>query len=335
MDVRVIDSEQDLEHFFSCYSHAEFLQSWAWGVFQERFGRESLRLGVWEGGALVGVATCFRHSLPFGKAYWYCPRGPIFSRKLSDENRSAAFHLLLGEFRKRFATNSIFIRLEPSVGFPDGVSYHVGPWVQPTHTLLLDLSQDEEKLFSDMKQKTRYNVRISDKRAVHVYEDHSSVGFEKFFTALQMTSRRQGIRIHGRPYYETFLQALSSFDMVRLYVAEHEGDVLATALCVGYGDTFSYVHGASTDVKRAFKAPERLQWEAIRQAKLAGFHFYDFFGVAPEDARRHKLRGVSKFKRGFGGFEYSYSNRGDIVFQPFFYWFFRIAVRIRRIFYFV
>jgi lipid II:glycine glycyltransferase (peptidoglycan interpeptide bridge formation enzyme) len=49
-----------------------------------------------------------------------------------------------------------------------------------------------------------------------------------------------------------------------------------------YGDTATYLHGATDDEYRNVMAPYLLQWQAIKDAKKAGYKFYDFGGVKTE-----------------------------------------------------
>ncbi len=44
-----------------------------------------------------------------------------------------------------------------------------------------------------------------------------------------------------------------------------------------------------------------LQWEVIKEAKKRNMTYYIFWGIAPNENRRHPWRGLTLFKTGFGG----------------------------------
>ena len=57
-------------------------------------------------------------------------------------------------------------------------------------------------------------------------------------------------------------------------------------------------------------------WEAIRWAKGAGFHTFDFWGVPRNPAPDNPLYGVYNFKKGFGGEMVEFASPYDLPFKP-------------------
>ena len=79
--------------------------------------------------------------------------------------------------------------------------------------------------------------------------------------------------------------------------------MLASAIIMYYGHQGAYHHGASIPTK--IPASYLLQWEAIKEAKQRGKKFYNFWGIAPDDApASHPFKGITLFKTGFGGQKY-------------------------------
>lgn len=102
-----------------------------------------------------------------------------------------------------------------------------------------------------------------------------------------------------------------------LATASYENHLLAANIMIDFGDTRTYLHGASSNEHRHFMAPYLLHWELMRDAKERGVRFYDWWGVAPLDAPdNHPWFGISRFKRGFPGVEYASPGTYDLVFKP-------------------
>jgi lipid II:glycine glycyltransferase (peptidoglycan interpeptide bridge formation enzyme) len=92
-------------------------------------------------------------------------------------------------------------------------------------------------------------------------------------------AKRQGIMAHPENYYRKMFEVIPG-DILKLYVAEYENKIIAANLVVFYGETCTYLHGASDDAFRNVMAPYLLQWLQIQDAKKAGCVRYDFGGVS-------------------------------------------------------
>ena len=112
-------------------------------------------------------------------------------------------------------------------------------------------------------------------------------------------------------------------------VSPIDGRVLAANLMIWFGDTVSYLHGASSNVRREVMAPHLLHWKLINEAKSLSFKHYDFWGVAPEGTVNHPWAGVSRFKRGFGGRYVAYPGTFDLPLDRFWYRVYRLLQTIR------
>ncbi len=301
----------------------DFLQSWEWGTFQEKAGAEIAR---WRGdGAL---ALLIKRSLPLGRAYWYCPRGPLGEdglKKLSDAGALAG---------------ADFFRFEPKTdpSAEAGMAKKIRD-VQPGQTLLIDLRQDEEVLLAAMHEKWRYNIRLAERKGVRVFMagEKDSTALDVFWSLMTETTERDRFRAHDKDYYRLMLETLPgdpSIDgqtrpVARLLFAEHDGKILAASLMLYFGRTAIYLHGASSRERREVMAPQALQWHAMQDAKAWGYADYDFWGVAPEGAENHPWAGITRFKRGFGGRYIRYPGTYDVSLSRFWYGLYSFTRRLR------
>lgn len=295
-----------------------FLQSWQWGEFQRALGREVLRFR--EDGAM---AQMIRMRLPFGKSYWYCPRGPLGALPSLAED---------AEMKK-----AMFLRVEPAAS-PGAGAVKVRD-VQPGQTLIVDLAPEREAIMAAMHEKWRYNIRLAERKGVRVYVagERDPGALEVFWGLLEETTERDKFRAHDKEYYRSMLEALAGDPakdggmrpVARLVFAEHDGRVLAANLMVYFGGTATYLHGASSRARRELMAPQLLHWTAMLDAKAWGYRAYDFWGVAPEGAENHPWAGVTRFKRGFGGTYVAYPGTYDLPIDRTWYRLYAFAQKAR------
>jgi len=299
-----------------------FLQSWEWGEFQEAVGRRVFRYRIdlpGDNGQSVARFTSIYDLFPFGCRYSYVPMGPVVS---ADGDRRNKFGVAVSAIRESIAREGLVLaRLEPSAGIGgDGLSREdllrlglvPARARSPQHTSVVDLTKSYEELLAGMKQKTRYNVRLAEKREVTVRQaDPSDLrafakDIDRFQQLLAETAGRDRFHTHESYYYRRMLQVLAPKDgrdlSVRLMLADFDGQTVAAAALAQFGDTMTYLHGASLSQHREVMAPYLLHWQAMLWAKEAGLSRYDFWGVAPEDAAAdHSWSGLTRFKLGFGG----------------------------------
>ena len=288
-----------------------FLQSWDWGAFQKKMGAEVVREPIEKDGELVGVAQWVRREVPVVGEYRFCPRGPISSVSV----------LSVGE-------KGMFSRIEPASKDLVPSGSHKTHDSQPANTLLLDLSKTEEELLAAMHHKTRYNIGLAGRRGVHVeFREHE---LSEVWQLFEETGSRGHFRLHERAYYEQMLKSLKGECHAFLATAYFEHHPIATTLMLDFGDTRTYLHGASERVHRKIMAPSLLHWELIRSAKAKGLKWYDWWGVAPADAKGHPWEGVSRFKSGFGGEEIEYPGTFDVVHKPVMYRLYQLMRVVRR-----
>lgn len=320
------DDGRLVNDFVSARPHSSFLQSFEWGQFQKAVGRKAMRLGVFEAGKnqLAGSALLIKHTLPFGKYYWYCPRGPVLAG--TDAMEAIARYVP--------KHGGVFLRVDPLDDAVVAAGGSPRSTVQPSNTRVLDIMKDEEALLLGMHPKTRYNIRLAQKKGViaRCFEKPSSERIFECINLIAATSARHGIKAHPRFYYETMLRALCATASDGLYAnvftAYFQNKPLASNIVLFFGDTATYLHGGSEAEHKNVMAPYLLQWEAIREAKRRGFRFYDFWGVAPPGAERHTWQGITRFKNGFGGEIISYPSGREVPMGRFWYGLFCIVKKI-------
>ncbi len=325
MNIIDIKNQNELNDFVVSQSTGQFLQSWQWGEFQEKVAGKVFRLGVFDNKEILATATLVKKFLPMGKSYFFCPRGPIFK---STKHQTPIINFLFDEIKKIAKEEGvIFMRFEPIEELP--ITDYRLPIkrtldVEPKKSLILDITQTEDELLKQMHQKTRYNIRLADKKGIKIVE--GDVGdFEDLWRLLCETNSRDNFRLHGKKYYQEMLKLNSRF--LKLVFAQYRGEKIAVNIITTFGDTATYIHGASANENRNLMAPHLLQWHNITTAKKAGFKRYDFFGIDEK-----KWPGVTRFKKGFGGQEIEYSGTFDLIADSGWYNIYKTVRKVRRTF---
>lgn len=299
------------------------LQSWAWGEVKRASGWEPLRLLVTDGATDVAACSLLRLVPMRGvPPILYAPRGPVWSRDdalppLLDAIRAHAGGAYLFTCDPPVTDASALIRagLRPvSTGGFGGV--------QPRAVMTLDLTPGADTVFEGFKSKWRYNVRLAERKGVKV-RDGDLADLRAWYEVLVETATRDRFLVRGYPYFETIWKELGEAGMLRLLLAEHEGDLVAGILLFRFGQRITYVYGASANAKRDLMPNHLLQWTAIRDAANDGIATYDFRGVSPvrngEPAEPH-IAGLNRFKEGFGATYVEYAGQLDLPLRSGWYW---------------
>jgi peptidoglycan pentaglycine glycine transferase (the first glycine) len=297
--------------------NTHLLQTAEWGELKAAFGWKPIRI-IYE---KSGVQILFR-KLPLGFTVGYIPKAG-FAPSLWPEIDAVCKQ-----------NHAIFLKLEPDAWEGDNLSQITNysllitspQNIQPPRTIIVDIKGSEEEILSRMKQKTRYNIRLAEKKGVSVRAWNDVESFHKM---MLLTGERDGFGVHSLEYYRRAYDLLHPKQMGELLLAEYQGKPLAALFVARNGNRAYYLYGASTDEERNRMPTYLLQWEAMKWAKACGCEEYDLWGVPDEDAatletnfeKRHDgLWGVYRFKRGFGGQLKRAEQAKDRVYNSLLYW---------------
>jgi peptidoglycan pentaglycine glycine transferase (the first glycine) len=312
-----IVSLTEWNQYLEDHPNAHLLQTGAWGELKAAFGWKSIRVVSGE----IGVQILFR-KLPLGLTVGYIPKAN-FDQSLWPDIDSICKQ-----------NQAIFLKLEPDLWEGQGLSLITNYSlltpslhnIQPPRTLIVDIRNSEEEILARMKQKTRYNIRLAEKKGVTVRAWNN---IESFHKMMLLTGSRDGFGVHSCEYYQRAYDLLRPKQMAELLLAEYEEKSLAGLFVARNGNRAYYLYGASIDEERNRMPSYLLQWEAMKWAKARGCEEYDLWGVPDEDEatleanfekRQDGLWSVYRFKRGFGGELKRAAQAMDRVYNPLLYW---------------
>lgn len=320
------------------------LQSWEWGEFRKKTGVKVRRLGVFEGKKLKAGYQLTFHPLPLPRIFrgkikftiGYFPKGPM-----PDETMLKALRKI-GQ-----KENSLFIKLEPNVASPISQKGSPTSWQTVKDFLLkhgckkgrplftqysfqLDLTKNEKALLSQMKPKTRYNVRLAEKKGVKIIEDSTAKGFEEYLKLRATTLKRQAFFDHTEKYKWQMWRQLQPAGMAHLLKAVYQKKVLAVWVLFIFKNVLYYPYGASSNQHRELMASNLLMWETMRFGKKKNCQIFDTWGsLGPNPDPKNPWYGFHRFKIGYGGQLVEFLGSFDLVIQPALYPIYRLAETAR------
>lgn len=318
--------------FLAAQAKGHILQSFEWGQVKAGTGWQPLRIMFFsEENQPVAALTILKRKIPGLKnCIFYAPRGPVWPV----EDLSLLGEIL-GEVKKIAKKHrAIFLKIDPDIsstnkelqnflykrGFRSAEKGAGFEGVQPKHVFRLDISPSEEELLAALNSKTRYNIRLAERKGVLIKEDCQEAELRIFYDILLETCARDNFLVRSYNYFLDIWRHLAKNGQAKLFMAEYEGEYIAGTLAFIFGDKTWYSYGASSARHRNTMPNYLLQWKMITWAKNEGCTLYDFRGVPGDVGEDHPLYGLIKFKRGFNGVYTEFIGEYDLPYnKPLYY----------------
>ncbi|GAC1330754.1 MAG: peptidoglycan bridge formation glycyltransferase FemA/FemB family protein [Candidatus Dormibacteria bacterium] len=280
------------------------LQSWRWGDLQARFGWQVERRLLSTADTEVPVSLLTAPTLVPGRRFGYVPRGPAVMAAQMPAMLEAT-----GAWARELGL--AFVRAEPELERPwqPPAGWQAVKPTQPADTAILDINRPDDVLLASFKPKTRYNIRLAQKKGVEVQRSEDVAAFARLAGE---TSTRHQIQLATEPYYRAVMDLMGADGSARLYLASHDGVPLAGIMVVSFGTRATYLFGASTRAGREKMPAYLLHWEAMRELRDGGAADYDLWGTPPDDRPGHPLAGLWQFKSGWQGRMVGYAGAFDL-----------------------
>ena len=268
----------------------------------------------------------------------YSPKGPL----LDWTNESLRNRVLqdLQTFAKK--QGAIFVKIDPDVVLGTGVPESeedvidnggqavvselkrmgwefASAQIQFKNTVLIDLIPTEEELLARMKPKTRYNIRLAEKKGV-ILRVGTLEDLPMLYKMYAETSVRDGFLIRDEGYYQTMWKTFMAggksptirppsagqisnhqSPLAEPLIADVNNEPVAAIFVFYFAGCAYYFYGMSRNVHREKMPSYLLQWEAIKRARARGCTVYDLWGAPDVFDESDSMWGVYRFKEGLGG----------------------------------
>jgi lipid II:glycine glycyltransferase (peptidoglycan interpeptide bridge formation enzyme) len=184
---------------------------------------------------------------------------------------------------------------------------------QPRHVFQVPLAgRTLDEVFAGFNQLWRRNVRKAEKAGVEVTVG-SAADLEEFHRIYVETAGRDRFTPRPISYFRRMFDCMLAEDpdRIRLYLARHDGRLLAATTAVNVGGHTWYSYGASTTEGRELRPSNAVQWRMIQDAHARGATVYDMRGITDTLDPADHLFGLIQFKVGTGGDAVEYVGEWD------------------------
>ena len=311
-----LDTARELDIFVTNHPRGHYMQTSAYGLSRPDYHWDALLLRDDLGLIRASIALHSRRVRFTGKKLYYAPRGPVW-RSFED------FRDIMAAAKAFCAQNGGYVlRIDPPVPSSDGLFIQTAlelgihfdcrndySTFQPRNVYQLPLDGRKEEIFQRFHPKTRYNIRLAQRRGVQVRRCGASE-LAVFHAMMEETAQRDGFQARSADFFQSLLNAFQ--DKAHLLLAEKDGAILAGAIEIILGGKAWYAYGCSFDKGRENQANALLQWEMILRALDAGCYLYDLRGVEGLPEESSPGYGLHKFKQGFGAQLVQYVGQLDL-----------------------
>ncbi|MEL3912945.1 lipid II:glycine glycyltransferase FemX [Treponema pedis] len=341
MQETLILTEKYREEFDKTVNHP--IQSWAWGEFKRSIGAIPERIGFFENGKMFAALQIIFSKIPKTKyTIGYAAKG-VFSDKAPITLQKDILKILAKKH------NAIFIKLEPDfclsvkednceeiekIFIEKEKDFLAGKIIRGKHIFTLydfhlNLNKSEEELTASFHSKTRYNIRLAEKKGVTVIDKSSEEGMEDYIRLMEETTKRQGFFNHNASYFKKMFKILPK-EQLRIFEAVYNGEVLTAWILFNFNGKLYYPYGASSNNRREVMPNNLIMWKAIQYGKNTGCSMFDLWGsLGPKPEADDPWIGFHKFKAGYNPTLVKYIGAYDFIYKPVLYKLFNAANKIR------
>jgi hypothetical protein len=175
-------------------------------------------------------------------------------------------------------------------------TYPDGAIAAPYGTYIVDLTQSEETIWSNLSSSHRRKVRLAMKKGVQIRNESKYLNIA--YELVRDTFKRSAIPFMSYGAFKRMVIGLG--ENVKILIADYQGTVQGCIVIPFSKHSAYYVYGGSIP-KPITGAMNLLHWEAIREFHKLGVRRYDFVGVRINPEKGSKQEGLKMFKERFGG----------------------------------
>ena len=324
------DPGEAWDEFVSRHPNGHLMQSRAWAEVRRDTGWRPWFLRLDDAGEIRAAALVLQRRFPWpSPCVLYVPRGPVidYADPPLVEAMAAALRQLASEQR------AFLVQADPAVseerreahaalermGFHRQEKHGLFRILQPARVMRIPLDRyaGPQGLLDALPHKTRYNIKLAERKGVTVTPRTDEDACRTFHRLLWQSGRSKGFPVRGARFHEAIWRHCVQKGRGEYLFAEYEGSLLAAIQVLRFGPLAWYMYGASVAEERNLMPTYLLQWTAITRSWDAGCRCYDMRGIPwampdPSDPEY----GVYDFKRKFNAELVVFLGEYDLVVRP-------------------
>lgn len=315
MVFRECRGREEINRFVESTEYGHVHQLYEWGKAKASSGWKALRYVVEDQGRIIASVSLLQKKR-FGFSILYGSRGPVVNFDDLDALRFVLDHL------KKVAreNRAIFLRISPAVKSDrtDVIDellrfdyMRAANPLQHIQTTTLDLTMDEEILLASFHHKTRYNIRLSQKKGLEVRVCQDTKEVDLFYELLRQAAERRGYRLQPAQFFRDVFNFVVKRGHGALYLAYLDGKMIAGVYNLFAARKSWYMWGVFDPGFPKLYVSYLLHWYAIRDAKQRGLRIYDLQGLPQVENESSPMYGIYQFKKGFNGREMQWIGEFD------------------------
>jgi lipid II:glycine glycyltransferase (peptidoglycan interpeptide bridge formation enzyme) len=294
------------------------MQSSAWAKVKKDEGWFPFKIALKEGDKIVAGSLILAISKNENETLLYSPEGPILNWHLPESKKY--LDLLTELLKKQVKTNHDYIwRIEPwAIHFYEKSlkSFEKSRIdMQPRHTALIPLLNDPDEVIKNFKQKTRYNIRLAQRKGLKVEIGSEKKDFDNFYKVYKQTVDRKNIDFKEFAYFDSIRKHFSKSKNAHIISVKKDDIYIESILVISFGDRLTYFFGGFDYNYRKYMAPYLCHFEAMKLGVKLGCSFYDLWGIANTENLDHPWQEFTKFKLGFSPMKISLVGSRDLSFK--------------------
>lgn len=202
-------------------------------------------------------------------------------------------------------------------------------------SICLDLSKQIDVIFRNFSKGHKSDIKRAEKNGLNVKKMPLSEKEIMDFAALYVKMNHyRNIPVNNFQISQRINDITKFIGQKKIgniyLVKETSGQVVGGAIVLFQGKSVRYYKGASDPDRRDLPISHIAIWEAIKDAQINGFDFFDFWGfnhmVGPTD----QVYQINKFKKGFGGEFTFYPKIMYFNYRPALIMFYNIILKFKK-----
>jgi len=323
MKIEVIENKDLWNRFLDENNYLSFLQDFEYGEVEKSLGREIIRIAL-KDQEILGICQIIGYQ---GKRRGLVVHhGPVVKNEIYQEKFILEILKFLRE--NRYYRKYNFLRINPISPVPKIKGFILAPTYAVTENFWIKEIKNDEEMLKEMNETARKLVLESlEKPFLEIEKTSNLEKFEIFWQIYEDLAKRKKFVPYPKELIRKEFEIFAKENKTLLFLGKVENKYYSGSLVIFSHQIAFYHHSASYPIKEPLNY--KLQWEIIQEAKRRGCKFYNLWGIARKENRKHPWYGLTQFKKSFGGKLVNLPKTIDFPFS-FKYWINYLYEKIKR-----